>query len=362
MNKVFAPPTTATVAVERCQCPDCKEYSTDRVCPNCHNSLPYTTGKYNDFMFAIIGAKEAGKSHYISVLINEIRNNIGNKFNANLQSLDDNTSKKYRNEFYNPVFQRKEVIPETKSARADYNNKMPLIYSLSFLKKGLFGLGRDKICNISTITFFDTAGEDLNAKDTMRTENKYIYNSQGIILLVDPLQIPQVRDQLQSRGVKLPRENAETVDIVDRVATLIRESSGLTNMRKLIKIPIALVFSKIDALEEILKDNPELFSSGKHDGFYNLIDANNIGLLIESCMKEWGGTAFINSVKHNFKTYSFFGISALGSNPHGSNTIPKLRHIRVEDPFLWLLYKNGIIEGKPTWLDKQLESIKSKIS
>jgi hypothetical protein len=191
---------------------------------------------------------------------------------------------------------------------------------------------------------------------------RYIYNSQGIILLVDPLQIPQVREQLKSKGVKLPNENAETEDIVDRVTNLIRTALGLTNRKKLIKTPIAIVFSKIDALEEILKDNPELFSSGNHNGFYNLEDANNIKLLIESCMKEWKSTNFINSVKLNFKTYSFFGISALGSNPHGSNTIPKLRPTRVEDPFLWLLCKNGIIKGKPTWLDNQVESIKSKIS
>jgi hypothetical protein len=346
MNKVFSPSAGNTSMLEHCQCPDCKQDSSNRLCPSCHNELPYTKGKYPDFMFALIGAKEAGKSHYISVLINSIKNDIGNNFNASLQSLDDNTSRKYRHEFYNPVFQRHETIPETKSAKADYNNKMPLIYSLSFLKKGFFGLGKEKPFKISTVTFFDTAGEDLNAMETMRTENKYIYNSQGIILLVDPLQIPQVRDQLKSKGIKLPRANAETEDIVERVANLIRTASGLTNKKKLIKIPIALVFSKIDALDEILKDNPELFSSGNHKGFYNLTDANNIRLLIESCMNEWGGTALINSVKHNFKTYSFFGISALGSNPHGSNTIPKLRPTRVEDPFLWLLYKYDIVKGK----------------
>ena len=63
-------------------------------------------------------------------------------------------------------------------------------------------------------------------------------------------------------------------------------------------------------------------------------------------MTEWAGFHLIQEVKHNFKNYSFFGLSALGSNPHGSNKITKLRPIRVEDPFLWLLYKNNIIKGK----------------
>ncbi|MDR0537649.1 MAG: tetratricopeptide repeat protein [Tannerellaceae bacterium] len=346
MPRVFAAPTRNNVSEKGCQCPYCHEDSTNRVCPSCHNDLPYTIGKYPDLMFAFIGAKEAGKSHYISVLIDAIKNDIGKKFNASLQALDDNTTKKYRNEFYNPVFQNKEIIPETKSARTDYNSKMPLMYSLSFLKKNLFG--REKISNVSTITFFDTAGEDLNAIDTMRTENKYIYNSQGIILLIDPLQIPEVRDQLKSTGIKLPNENADTEDIIGRVAKLIRQASGLTNIKKRIKIPIAVAFSKMDALNELLQDNPDLFSSGNHNGFYNLTDANSISTLIENCMNKWGGNALIRNVKSNFQTYSFFGISALGSNPDESKTIPKFRPTRVEDPFLWLLYKNDIIKNKKT--------------
>lgn len=330
-------------------CPFCfekrKMLPSNRICPNCHNELPYIIGKYPTLYFAFIGAKEAGKSHYISVLIDAINKNIGKVFNTNLQPLDDNTRSKYRNEFYDPVFNRKEVIAVTRSARSDYNVKMPLIYALSFMKKRWFSK-EEKAINTSTVAFFDTAGEDLNSSDIMQTENKYIYNSQGIILLVDPLQIPEVRDKLKLRGIKLPNENTEAQEIIDRVITLIRTATKLTNLKKKITIPLALVFSKIDALEELLSDNPELFKSGNHNGFYNLTDAENICTLIESFMNEWGCNAFLRMVKAHFKTYSFFGISALGSNPHGSNTIPKLRPTRVEDPFLWLLYKNGIIKGK----------------
>ena len=96
----------------------------------------------------------------------------------------------------------------------------------------------------------------------------------------------------------------------------------------------------------MLDKSSSLFTSSKHEGYYNLSDANNVNTEIENLMAEWAGFHLIQEVTHNFKIYSFFGLSALGSNPHGSNKISKLRPLRVEDPFLWLLYKNNIINGK----------------
>jgi hypothetical protein len=330
----------------KCKCPTCHEFSTNKICPNCHSDLPYTAGKYRDLNFAVIGAKFAGKSHYVAVLIDAIKKHVSEAFNANLQALDDRTTSRYRQEFYNPVFRESKVIASTQSARANIDIKLPLIYSLSFMKSKLFGLIKNKITDVSTLAFFDTAGEDLNSEDTMRTENKYIYNSDGIILLVDPLQVHEIRAMLESK-LNLPTINAETEDIVTRVANLIRTASKYTDMKKKIDIPFALVFSKMDALEELLADNNFLFSNGGHNGYFNLTDASNVNEVVESFMKSSGGTDFINTVKGNFSRYAFFGISALGSTPEGQ-TIPKLRPIRVEDPFLWLLHEKKIIEGKKT--------------
>lgn len=350
MNKVFDIPAPSS-SIERikslqlpkeAKCPGCKEPSSIRICPSCHTELPYTIGDYTDLVFAFIGAKESGKSHYISVLINTVENHVGRLFNANLQKLDDNTIRKYREEFYNPIFKNKEVIPETRSARGDYNIKMPMVFSLSFMEKSFFR--GPSISNIATISFFDTAGEDLNAQETMKTENKYIYSSSGIVLLIDPLQIAEVRNQLISKGVALPKVNAETEDIVSRVAKLIRTALNL-QMDKLIEIPIAVAFSKIDTIEGLLDSSSTVFSPNNHNGYFNLSDAQAVSTEMENLMTEWAGFHLIQEVKHNFKNYSFFGLSALGSNPAGSNKITKLRPLRVEDPFLWLLYKNGIIKG-----------------
>jgi hypothetical protein len=350
-NKVVKIPLPSTVwhklkawvwAPREATCDVCHEKTSIRLCPRCHSELPYTIGEYQDLIFAVIGAKEAGKSHYISVLIEKVRNEIGAQFDCFLQPLNDETIRRYREDFYNPVFRKKEVIQATLSARADSRVRAPLIYTLSFKKK-------DKIRDVVTIVFFDTAGEDLDSEDTLRTENKYIYNSSGIILLLDPLQLPTVRAKLPD-NTPLPRENAETEYLLDRVAKLIRMAYG-KKPTYLIKIPLAVAFSKMDALEPLLEGSSLNYPS-KHDGIFDLNEFESVNGEMESRMREWAGS-LIQSVEHNFKSHAFFGLTALGCNPHGSQKIAKLRPRRVEEPFLWLLWRYKLI-GDQTFLSQLL--------
>ena len=43
---------------------------------------------------------------------------------------------------------------------------------------------------------------------------------------------------------------------------------------------------------------------------------------------------------------AFFGVSALGCNPQATQRLDFApRPARVEDPFLWILWKNKLIQG-----------------
>jgi hypothetical protein len=348
-NKVVRlPPSTFMESIQswlgkpqrKVRCHACREETAIRLCPKCHSELPYTTGEYQDLIFAIIGAKEAGKSHYISVLIEKIKNEVGAHFNCSLQPLNDETIKRYREDFFNPVFRKREVIQATRSARVDFRVRKPLIYTLSFRKKGFF---KFKIREVVTIVFFDTAGEDLDAEDTLRTENKYIFNSSGIILLLDPLQLSKVRAELPP-GTPLPSVNLETDDLVNRVAKLIRLAEG-KKPTELISIPIAVAFSKIDALEPLLEGSSLNYPS-QHEGHFDLNEFENVEGEMEARIREWSGDSLIKSLAYNFKYHAFFGLTALGCNPHATQKINKLRPRRVEEPFLWLLWKHKMISDE----------------
>ncbi len=356
LNKVIQPKSPETVSEgwirgipKQVTCPSCNEISHKRICQTCHSELPDTLGDYKDLIFAVIGAKEAGKSHYIGVLIDQIIKQLSGSFNWNLEPLNDATIRRYRDDFYKPIFDQHIPINATKSARADVNVRTPLIYTLSFWGKNW--LGQERVSNLVTLVFFDTAGEDLDAEDLMRTENKYIYNATGIVLLLDPLQLDAVRDKLP-KGVPLPKKNTESEDILTRVARLIRSAKGL-KATEAIDIPLAVTFSKMDALDSgsLLDLSSNFKADSKHQGHFNLAEFNSVNTEMETLVREWSGGGLLAQLQHNFKRYAFFGVSALGCNPHGTNKIDKVIPRRVSEPLLWLLWLQGLIHDE-NWFSK----------
>ena len=327
-----------------CECPGCSQETTQRICPSCHSNLPTTIGEYKDLIFAIVGAKETGKSHYISVLIDRLSKEVGEAYDCLLEPINEETIQRYRDDFWNPVFRRKETIEATRSARADERVRRPLLYTLKFTKKGMFN--KKKTYKVITLAFFDAAGEDLDAEDTMHTLNKYIYNSAGIILLLDPLQLQHVRDNLDS-NIHLPTINTDSRELLFRMTNLIRKALKLKQQDK-IDIPLAVALSKIDAVKPMLDPaSPLRFPSQHTDSkAFDLIDFENVQSEIEVLIKEWAEAGMTRTLETNYKSYGYFGVSSLGYNPSADMKIKELNPYRVEDPFLWLLSEHKIIDTK----------------
>ena len=327
--------------VDRIRCSSCGQLSRKRLCPHCHMELPHTTGKFRNLILAVIGAKEAGKSHYLAVLIDQIRKHVGPALDILLEPLNDQTIKRYREDFYEPIFHRGTVIRGTVSALADRRVQMPLVYSLTLSGKG--SLGKRRIKGVVTLVFFDTAGEDLNNEDTMSTVNKYIYRSDGIILLLDPLQLARVRDQLDD-SVPLPSRNTETSDIISRTTKLILAGRELS-ADAMVKTPLAVAFSKFDAVEPLVDPQFQLNSDPDHLGGYDRADFEAVNAEMQSLLAEWDDHTILHQVETRYKRFGYFGLSALGCNPHGDKKIPRVMPRRAEDPFLWLLHEHRLISA-----------------
>jgi hypothetical protein len=324
------------------RCTSCGQTSRKRLCPHCHMELPHTTGKFRNLIFAVIGAKEAGKSHYLAVLIEQIRKQAGPEIGMLLEPLNDHTIRRYRQDFHEPVYRRGTVIRGTVSALADRRVQMPLVYTLTFTGKDLFG--RRAIKGLVTLVFFDTAGEDLDDEDTMSTVNKYIYRSDGVILLLDPLQLDRVRDRLDG-SVALPSRNSETADILTRTTKLILDGRGLLP-DAMISTPIAVAFSKFDAVEPLIDPQFQLNADPDHRAGYDLADFHAVNAEMQSLLTEWDGKIIQDQVESRYRHFGFFGLTALGCNPHGDQKIPRVLPRRVEDPFLWLLHHHGLIPAR----------------
>jgi len=319
------------------KCVNCKEAAKQLFCDAARKEIPIEFLSMRSLPIALLGAKASGKSNYIGVLINEIRKKMANPFNCSLSMACSQESKQaYDNLYYRPLYEGGFTVRAT-----DAGEVPPLIFPLRFMDK------KNRIVNMAALTFYDTAGENLNDKNVMHTFNRYITNAQGIILLLDPLQVPNIRNMLVNNGFNaLPEKNAEIYDVLDIIIKVIRD---VKNIKGQIEIPLALVFTKIDVLEQynILPADSCLREESEHikHGTFSQSDFENTYIQMKDLIDNWLDDELLSHIKQ-FKQYSFFGISSLGANPtNGGTKIDSkgIRPRRVLDPLLWLLAEYGFI-------------------
>lgn len=318
--------------VRRLACDRCGQPTTRRLCPHCHSDLPHTMGQMNSLHFTVIGAKAAGKSHYLAVLVDQLRKGVGRELGVLLRELDDRTLHRYRDAFRDPIFRHHRVIDGTRTGQEDVSVQRPLLFGLT-----LTGRKRRAV----TLAFFDTAGEDLDNKDVMLHVNRSIIRSDGIILLLDPLQLPRVRDKLGG-SVALPSQNTDAAEIVRRTFLLVQEGLGLDHTDR-VQIPLAVAFSKLDAVKSLLGPHSELRHAASHQGGFHEEDSVAVDHEMRALLVEWDADDLLRDVTDAFVHHRFFGLSALGCNPQDSRQIPGVHPQRVEDPFLWLLHHHGLL-------------------
>ncbi|MDV2998282.1 MAG: hypothetical protein N4J56_007987 [Chroococcidiopsis sp. SAG 2025] len=320
--------------IREANCPTCQRETSKRACPKCHSELKYVGDNIDEKMIAVIGGRSSGKSSYIAVLINRLENEIGKNFNAGVLADSDRTRKRYEDGFYNRIFREKKTLVPTQSATTDSRVKTPMVFRVTFNNGG-----KRKAINI---VLFDTAGEDMANTDIMSTEARYICEADGIIFLLDPLQIETVRELVPDN---LPDRvpDADPTRIVERLYQLHEEKGKIKSGQNLTK-PVAFTFSKSDALFSIIDPSSALHHSGEHFGYLNLSDLQSVDTEIATYLEEWMGSIFKNKVKH-FDCYQYFAVSAFGKAPDGDR-LDSISPLRVEDPLLWVFNQFKLIEAK----------------
>ena len=318
------------------RCMRCQEAMKMMYCPVANKEIPVEFLELrNSMSIALIGAKATGKSNYIGVLINEIQKKMVAPFNCIFSKrTSEESAVFYDAHYYDNLYKKKQVVPATSTEIVP-----PMIFPLRFLDK------KHRIKNTAMLTFYDTAGENFDDQDDILIKNRYLPNANGIILLLDPLQVPAIREKLEGR-MKLPAQNTEAIELLENIVKVIR---GVKNIsaRKQINIPIALVFTKIDALyehDDILPADSVLKDDSQHiqRGVFVEREFKAVDREIRDLLENWVGGELQQHL-NNFSNYAFFGLSALGSVPVGSSIPGGIQSKRVLDPVLWLLAENKYI-------------------
>lgn len=294
--------------------------------------------KKTDFMpIVVIGSKGSGKSHFLSVLIHEL-NTIGKRFGFTADFCDDGISVREYNSRYATLYTRREIIAGTKIGDV----KNPIVMKIIFKRKSPNGK------KSLYIGFYDVAGEDfaIRAKKEIFDLYPVLNYATGYILLLDPLQIPDIHRHIKNLGAFYPQSQRLLNEVeVSTQAFDIFERLKLTLKDETLRRSFAVCFSKSDAIRNIMDgadDECEFYIDDSHEN--GILDAQCFARM-DSAVKSWlksnGAGEIVGAMESLTFMKCFFAVSALGNiDKNDIRNIALPAPIRIADPILWLLWQD----------------------
>lgn len=310
-----------------------------RLCCKCHNELPITAGKAPSNIISIVGASQVGKSVYMTSLIHTLQNITASNFNAACMPLNADISRKFRENYEAPLFERGNLLDSTQKEK----RQEPFIFQFVF---------KDNDKAPLTLVFFDVAGEGMVDREYLELYAAHIKNSAGILFLVDPLQIRTIRDKIMINLGDQPGEFSARYDEPREVVITLFENFIGYQQHSKTHIPTAIVLTKSDMLHSLkeedgdyIKSNSNIFRNVTHKDYLNLAEFENINGEIRRFIEKVD-RPFKDALEVYFTNTAYFAVSSLGSNPVNQKVSGVVTPIRVDEPFIWLLHQLDYIEGR----------------
>jgi hypothetical protein len=333
-------------------CKQCGNSTTLQICPHCHSQLPVHYSKIDNHMVAMIGAKFSGKSVYTTVLLHELIHRVGRRFDAAVVGADERTRRDFGSE--ERTLYSEGVLPVTTRTAAADRGRQPFVFKFSLGERRRF---RSTLRH-TVLSFFDTAGEDLESEKGVAENVRYLSSADGIIVLLDPLTIPGVVDSLGLDPGVLPSKSQQEqakadspINILTRVTEVLQKMPGV-GPKRMIEVPVAIAFSKVDALWDALGEDSPLRQPAPDAPYFDEPDSSALHAHVQALLHSWEGGQIDQLLAKHYRHYRFFGLSALGAVPVALQSGQQRQQVaksgiqphRVQDPFLWLLSRLRVIE------------------
>ncbi|MET9780062.1 hypothetical protein ABZ645_03405 [Nocardiopsis alba] len=319
----------------RAKCPECSAATDRQVCAVCHSRLPVNFGRMRGRMIALVGARESGKTVFMTVLVHELKNRVGERFAASVGGADDHTRHRFASDYESPLYEEGRLLRAT---RRTGTTREPLVFRFTGRRRGLV---RTRPRH-TLLSFFDTAGEDLNDTRSVETGLRYLENADGVIVLLDPLRMEGARRSAApgSRSPSPEDPRHRPIHALERVTEVLMRRQGTPN--RLIPVPIAVCLTKIDTLRHGLDEGSPLHRPQPDGPFFDESDSQDVHAQVQQLLHRWDGSGVDNHVTNHYRDARYFGVSALGDDPGEDNRVRGgVRPYRVADPFLWLLSRFG---------------------
>ena len=99
-------------------CPKCQGETTIRICAVCHSRLPVHFGKVGNRLIVPVGAKESGKTVFMTVLVHELMHQTGQRFNAAVTGADEHSRHRFASDYEQPLYRQLRLLAPTTGDQA----------------------------------------------------------------------------------------------------------------------------------------------------------------------------------------------------------------------------------------------------
>lgn len=322
-----------------CQEPGCNGRYINLACPQCTEQLPANIAQYDGYSrLAIAAPSRGGKTVMINTMLHEVSRN-STLLGLNMGSMDSKTTA-YYNRISERLYGSRHEAPDPTEAGVT----VPMQWYIQNVRKS-----RANSVPTYSLTIFDGAGESLQNPSDLET--RYIAEAKMLMLLLDPLQLRGIRDQLSPTEIDQaggdPRRMVNEQDtrlFIDGIVNYIRICNKKTIGQKL-DIPVAVVMCKMDIMRRFFPEDAVVFQESGHVRSGKFIESESqqvhaeIDSWIASCCDPLN-----MALSAVLKKWRYFGVSSYGIAPKSKNQLSAApKPLRVLDPLMWNLDMAGIL-------------------
>jgi hypothetical protein len=305
-------------------------------------------------LVGMVGGKGAGKTVYLSVLYHELCTTVRRRFLADIRLTGDQqggagSPRQWLENYVEQLFTHRKLFEQTAESPGGLRAPVVIEWRQPHRWLELPRLGPRRF-GTTVLSFYDAAGEDLTSQDRVHTQ-AYLGVADGLILLLDPWQLPGAMDRIDVPAAAV-REAEPPLEVLNRITELLRVTHGVKASRR-VKVPLAVVFAKMDAFFPVLGGNHPLLVKPaallRHDQVagYDETAGQDTHEHVRSMLHEYGADDIDAHLMHNYAIFRYFAVSALGATPdYTAKAVDPggVQPFRVEEPLLWLLKGFGVID------------------
>jgi hypothetical protein len=315
----------------------------------CQQRLPLNFFNGESTNISIVGSTNVGKTYYLLALYLEL------KYNKSLRRIGISGDLVGDEAVKSQII---DLLDEVKAGKTLDATK------LGFASKAAIEISitRNRVNKRIYLSLSDNAGEVFKSLDLMIENLSNVFDADGLIFLIDPVQISNFREDVQRKygtpedSVDFSTISRNTIDLLSYIQNNRVENyssgssardiwrSGLSQVKKVIfqkKLPITFAISKFDQIKDqfcneipLDAENLEgyiLLNEQFNNDFFNDI-SNEFKDIIGD--EEEGDPTVINLLKNSGFSYSFLGCS---SGYVDQNNKFQYKPQGVTLPFLWIL-------------------------